>query len=114
MVSGSVGGVLIDHDDVHGRMVDLGYRQRKTGVREVTFDRFILFGRSLPALTLLQFETVRKGRDSLANSIGMRLFLYFVFETLQLNFFNDSGDIGSFRLEIDLLDGVFDDGVDPL
>src|ERR1051325_6580840 len=32
--------LLIDDDDVHGRMVDLRYRQRKIGAREVALDGF--------------------------------------------------------------------------
>ena len=78
----------------------------------MTFDRLVSFSCSLPVLTLLKFETVRKGRDSLPNSIGMRFVLDLVFEALQPNFLNDSGDIGLFCLQIDLLDGIFDDGID--
>src|SRR5215470_11994556 len=102
---------FIDHDDVHGRVVDLRNGQRKIGAREVALDGFVFFGGGLLAFALLQFQAVWKHRNSPAHSCRMRL-RDICFEALQVDFFDDCRDIGLFFGEINILDRGFDYGVD--
>ena len=67
-----------------------------------------------PAFALIQFEAVRKSCDSLSNRISMGLFFDLAFEALRPDLLNNSRDVGPFGLEVNLLDGSFDNGVDLL
>src|SRR5215471_7036498 len=52
--------LLIDHDDVHGGVVDLGNCQRVVSAREVTFERLIFFRCSFLALASFHLKAIRE------------------------------------------------------
>src|SRR5215471_589773 len=75
--------LLIDHNHVHGRMVNLRDGSREVSAGEMALDGLVLGRRRPAAPALLQFEAVRELRDARADRIGMGPLLDLVLETLQ-------------------------------
>src|SRR5271165_211611 len=106
----SFDGLLIAVGVDNRNSVGAGFRRGCGGLAW----RTVFLSCGLPAFALIQFEAVRKSCDSLSNRISMGLFFDLAFEALQPDLLNNSRDVGPFGLEVNLLDGSFDNGVDLL
>lgn len=93
--------LFVNHNDIHGSMVNLGDRERSIGAGEVALDRFVFLRRGFLALALLQFQAIRKQGNPASDGAGVGL-LELGFEALQLDLFNDRCDVGLFSGEVDL------------
>ena len=97
---------FVHHNDIHGRVVNLGHRKGSIGTGEVALDRFKLLRRSFLVLALLQLKSIRKHSDAAPHGAGIGCF-EFGFKALQRDLFNHSADGWLFRSEVDRVNRGF-------
>jgi len=68
---------LIDHDDIHGRVIDLGDGQRKVGARKVPLDGLVFLGCGL-------LPTLRRRTNVRKLVTGQYLILYRIVQTAKV------------------------------